>query len=76
MQQTWHDGRTLDFTGLTPEGLADELRSAADNADKIAHLEVWSEFSAAAKGKADSGPYPNNRHGRRKWAKELRSAKK
>ena len=75
MQQTYHDGRTIDYSGLTPDGLADALRSAAENADKIAHLEVWSQMLGDDSSK-DSGPYPNNRQGRRRYARDLRRKNK
>ena len=66
MNVEYRDGLSERLNGQTPEQVAAMLRRMTDPFGDVQAIESWRE------NKDESGPYPNNRAGRRKWAAERR----
>lgn len=66
MQITYADGKRETHDDLTPEQLAEHFHRLAGLTDEIVQLHLTRETNDKS-----SGPYPNNRQGRRRWAREL-----
>lgn len=70
MNVEYQDGRQELFRNQTPEDVAAMTKRLVDPNGDVRYVEAWREDKDA------SGPYPNNRAGRRKWQAELRHKKK
>ena len=70
MQITYSDGKRERHEDMTVEEFADALHRIANLADEVVSVQAVREV-----GYKSSGPYPNNRQGRRRWERELRAKK-